>query len=158
MNLSCILPFFILGAAAIGAVTGPSYGYSWLQGALVGFFLGWSPLLLLGLAAGLIQLWRPDLPRCRTGSCAYPDYDYLEHRPSKSEDGIEFLYRCRCGGHYLLREGRLFEVSEDGSERPFMLVSRLGRWIEAELAARADSGRALNSAAAASGYAHLVVA
>jgi hypothetical protein len=134
MNLSSIIPLFMLGAAATGALIGPSYGYPWLQGALVGFGLGWVPLLLLGLAAGLIQLWRPDLPRCRAGSCAYPDYEFLEHRPSKSEDGIEFLYRCQCGGRYLLREGRLCELAEDGSERPFMLVSRWGRWIDADSA------------------------
>ena len=78
MNFYHILPLFIIASILIGTVIGHSGGGSALRGALVGFLIGWSPLVLLALAAGFFALWSPDRPLCKQGGVQVHGLQILE--------------------------------------------------------------------------------
>ncbi len=133
MNFYHILPLFIIASILIGTVIGHSGGGSALRGALVGFLIGWSPLVLLALAAGFFALWSPDRPLCKQGKCKSLDYKFLRlEKPDKDQPPTAYFYRCPCGVDYVQRDGDFLELFEGKLEKPFMKLSKWGRWKRVE--------------------------
>ena len=125
-----LIPLLLLGSTLGGGAIAASLGHAPLAGALTGFLLGLSPLVLLGLAYACWNGWRPDRPRCRMGRCGADDYEFLERRETPLAGGPmqSYLYRCRCGDRYVQRGRRFVQIATDGTEQPFMAVSGWGRW------------------------------
>ncbi len=133
MNFSQILPLFIIASTLMGTFIGHSGGGYALRGALVGFLIGWSPLLLLALAAGFFALWTPDRPPCKYGKCKSMDYKFLRmEQPDEGQPPTAYFYRCRCSVDYVQRDDNFLELCEGELEKPFMKLSKWGRWKRVE--------------------------
>ena len=136
------LPLFVLGSAAVGGAVAYFTGRTILIGVTVGFFLGFSPLVLLGTAYFLLIAWRPDRPICRCGKCQSERYDFIG--TEQVSDGKIYRYRCPvCGREYKQKDNRFWEYMRDASEIPYMRISKWGRWqMESADSTRAADVRA----------------
>jgi hypothetical protein len=128
MSLCQIMPFFIFASAIVGGVIAWAVGARISSGVTLGMAAGVSPVFLLGLLVGLMQLWRPDCPRCL---CGRRRYDYVETiKPDEVNlSSWKYHYRClRCRRNFL-QSGNAFEVmDENGALAPYMIHSEWGRW------------------------------
>jgi hypothetical protein len=128
MNLDRLLPLFVLVCVVLGGVIAHLQGEHFLLGASIGMAIGLSPLLLLGIAYLFIQKWSPDRPPCVCGACASDDYDFMDSLSDIKEH--VYFYRCPvCGREYRAHGGR-FELNTPEGVRPYMKVSRWGRWVK----------------------------
>lgn len=144
MNLSRVIPLLVVGSAAGGGAIAAYTGHDVLVGVASGFLIGLSPLLLLGLAYAFLVAWRPDRPACRNGRCRADDYEFLEwpEGARKEGTGCSYCYQCRCGDRYVQRGTRFVEIAQDATEKPFMALSKWGRWLPDTPCAREPAGAA----------------
>jgi hypothetical protein len=127
MSLSLVLPSLTLIAAAIGGVVAYLIGAPTLSGVAVGFLVGVSPVLFIGVFASLLSAWRPERPTCRCGRCRSGGYEFIG--PAQNSPELVYEYRCpACQRKYRQKGGRFWERLQDGTEIPFMRVSSWGRW------------------------------
>ncbi len=115
-------------------------GSGFLAGRWLSSFLGWPGWIAgvpLGGVAGVAtlyvatrllasverRLW-PMAPACRNGRCFAGDYTVVPHGRLG-----EIRLRCRCGTQYIECGRRLLELLDDGTLRPYMRRTRLGRWV-----------------------------
>ena len=102
---------------------GKTYGF--LYGVL-GFILGAALSIIIPRTLFyLVDKWRPVRPLCRKGICKWDDYDV---RGWDEDDERITILRCKCDIYYVKLGGRLMEILDDGSIKPFMKHSLLGRW------------------------------
>jgi hypothetical protein len=88
--------------------------------------------------------WRPDRPICRCGKGRSEEYEYIG--PEQITAETVFEYRCPfCGRRYRQKEKRFWEFLDNGSDIPYMSISKWGRWqmesTRPTLAADADKPR-----------------
>ena len=127
MNLDFLIRAFFFLSLIGGALTAHFTGAPMLRGILIGVAVGVAPMLLLAAAALLMTLWSPDHPACRCGRGRSGDYEYVGPERGTAESVHEL--RCPfCGRRYGSKGGRFWEIATDGSEMPFMVSSRWGRW------------------------------
>ena len=142
MGLSgAFLPLCVLGSAAVGGAVAYFTGGTILTGVAIGFVLGFSPLVLLGIAHFLLVVWRSDRPICRCGRSQSEHYESIGPEQASAESVFE--YRCPvCGREYRQKDNRFWEYMRDGSEVPYMRISKWGRWQpeNAESTSTADVG------------------
>jgi hypothetical protein len=133
----------ISGGLGYGLMRGLETGW-W--GALVGAVLGagaaWLAWVVLMLCI-LVPFWlfltfyRPFYPRCRNGTCRDKDYKILTtelaqaaqlRAEGQAKQGM--LVQCRCGTLYVEAtfEKRFFEVTPEGTLRPYLRYRPFGRW------------------------------
>ena len=127
MNFCRAYPVFIILSVASGGAIAHSSDALMLNGLLIGLAVGMVPLVLLGIIYALMMAWRPDRPICRCGDCQSSEYEYLG--PQEITEESEYEYQCPfCSRTYRQKDKRFWEVSSDGSEIPYMVISRWGRW------------------------------
>ncbi|KPJ97771.1 MAG: hypothetical protein AMK71_12580 [Nitrospira bacterium SG8_35_4] len=129
MNLCRAYPVFIILSVVIGWAIAHFRNVPVLYGISIGMSVGMAPLFLLGIIYALMMAWRPDRPMCRCGKCQSEDYEFVwrEEIPVMKKTIYEF--RCpSCSRTYRKKDKRFWEVSSDGSETPFMVISKWGRW------------------------------
>lgn len=128
MSLCKIFPLFIALCVAVGGFIAVRTGNSLIMGASIGLTVGFAPLLLLGVTAGLMYRWCPDRPQCICGQCDCVDYKYIDrHSGAKPTDGA-YHYKCpHCGREYRLQGGK-FDIKSTEGFSPYMEISRWRRW------------------------------
>ncbi len=144
MNLSRAYPLFILLCIAGGATIAHFTGASIFIGTAIGSAVGVAPMALLCITYLLFMKWRPDRPMCRCGKCRSEEYEYIGPKHITAETVFE--YRCPfCGRIYRQKEKRFWEFLDNGSDIPYMSISKWGRWqmesAEPTLAADAEKPR-----------------
>ncbi len=113
-----------------GAILASALGRSPFNGAVIGVFIAVIPLIVLGITYGVMMAWRADRPVCRCGQCRSINYEFVGPDNVVFEPGMAFDYRCpTCKRHFRARDSRFVEVLSDGTEVPYMAVSKFGRWI-----------------------------
>lgn len=108
----------------LSPIVGAGIGYRWagLGGVPIGVLIGFSPLLILATAYGVVMLWFPDRPVCMCGNCKSGDYKYRGGSFRKSV----YYYQCPfCQQQYRQKEGR-FEAKGDKDCVSYMKLSRWG--------------------------------
>ncbi len=127
MNLERVLPAFFFLSVGIGALIGYLLGEAAVRGMAIGMVVGVSPILMLGGTYGFIMWWCPDTPKCMCGNGKSSDYKHLSHL-SKHRDEV-YCHKCRkCGREYLLQKRRFDLRVTENDIRPYMVISRWGRW------------------------------
>lgn len=126
LNLQQAYPVFIFLCMAGGAILAHRNGASIAAGVAGGFVVGMLPLLVLGAAVGLMQMWCPERPSCVCGKCNSDDYDYLGPM-HKSEDNA-YYYQCPyCHREYRL-QGLNYDLKNAHGYSPYMKMSKWQRW------------------------------
>ena len=129
MNLCSAYPVFIMLCVAIGGAVAHFSDVPVLYGISIGMAVSMAPLVLLGIMYSLMMAWRPDRPMCRCGKCQSGDYESLRPEEITVTKETVYEYRCPfCSRTYRQKDKRFWEVSSDGSEIPYMVISKLGRW------------------------------
>ncbi len=144
MSFCRVYPIFIILCVPSGGAIARFIGSPVLKGMLIGLAVGFVPLVLLGIIVGLSSMWTPDRPICRCGKCKSADYEYVGPEELTLTEETFFEYRCpSCSREYGQNNKRFWEVSSDGTEIPYMVISKRGRWqiesTEAQLAADSDN-------------------
>ncbi len=108
-----ILQFMVVGGAFIGVViwrwVDEPFGHA---GLLVVIFISVTllSLLLWFLLLGKLLLFYP-LPICRQGHCStLKDYSWDRGTLYGRVKWACYIYRCRCGDHYLLRRNKFMVI------------------------------------------------
>jgi hypothetical protein len=129
MTLCNAYPVFIILCVAIGGAMARFTNAPVLYGISIGMAVGMAPLALLGIIYALMMAWRPDRPACRCGKCQSGDYEPVMPETMTFTEETVFEYRCPfCSRTYRQKNNRFWEFSIDGSEIPYMAVSKWGRW------------------------------
>ncbi len=124
MSLDTLLPILMLLLPAVGGVLG--YRWGGVTGGSIGVAIGFSPFVLFAAAYGAVTVWFPDRPVCICGQCKSEDYKYLGFRKPARDT---HYYKCsRCQRHYRLENGRFDLRQDDESYKPYMKLSKWGRW------------------------------
>lgn len=127
MSLSRALPLLVIVSAAGGGVVAQFIGASVAVGVAIGLAAGMTPIAVLSIGYLVLMAWRPDRPTCRCGKCQSEQYELVG--PEQVTAATVFEYRCPfCGRAYRQAKNRFWELARDGSEIPYMSVSRWGRW------------------------------
>jgi hypothetical protein len=127
MNLCRVYPVFIMLCIAISGAIAHVSGAPLLHVIILGLAVGMAPLVLMGIMSILMVAWCPDRPMCRCGKCRSDDYSYVESGNITVETVFE--YQCPfCSRTYRQRDKRFWEFSSDGSEIPYAVISKWGRW------------------------------
>jgi hypothetical protein len=122
-----VIQFFIALTLTLGAAIGGYLmrGRGWGLTLLGSAFGGMAAFGSLRIAAKVVAVWERDhpwLPVCRNGVCGPSDYTI-------SPMGSTMKYVCKCGIAYVRNFGRFDELSDDGTTKPYLRRSPLGRWL-----------------------------
>lgn len=129
MKLCKAFPIFFAICVAIGGAIAYFSGSSLLYGTSIGMVVALSPLMLLGVLYILIVVWCPDRPECLCGKCQSNSYVFLNSQIEQNALENVYQYRCPfCGRTYRQRHKRFNECLDNGSEIPYMVISKWGRW------------------------------
>ena len=148
----CIIILVIVGGI-LGGMYGSGFGpWGWIAGIAGGSILGFlCSVVLLGTVFWIVSIldrWRPDRPKCKSGRCYSDHYDSLSWSPHKltererqlAADFGGLIYRCRCGTTYLGSKRRFMEILPAGSVKPYMFYRPFSRHWEPHLAPEEDEG------------------
>lgn len=61
-------------------------------------------------------------PRCRNNKCGRSQYVLVEASAEKA------VFRCKCGDHYLSKDGHFSQILNDGTLLPYLVRDALGDW------------------------------
>jgi hypothetical protein len=130
MNLCRLFPIWVTTCTLLGAAISSWLHRGWIIGAAAGMAVGYLPLLLLGVSAGLISLWRPDFAQCLCGRRELRFKGILE--PEPVDDHLsEYLYRCPCGMRYAVGTKHVYMIDHQSKRSLYMTQSKWGRWKRA---------------------------
>jgi hypothetical protein len=129
MNLCLAYPVFIILSVASGGAIAHFTDTSVLYGIFIGLAVGLAPLGLLGIINVLMMAWCPDRPICKCGKCRSMDYKNVGPEEMTLTEETVFEYQCPfCSRTYKQKDKRFLEISSDGCEIPYMVISKQGRW------------------------------
>jgi hypothetical protein len=141
MSLCSAYPVFVILCVAIGGAIAHFTDAPVLYGISIGLAVGFAPLVLLGIIYSLMMAWRPDRPTCRCRKCQYMHYESVWPEEITVTEETVYEYRCPfCSRTYRQKGKRFWEVSSDGSEIPYMVISKWGRWQAENTEAPPTSG------------------
>ena len=95
--------------------------YSWLVGAVLGFFVIPIIAAIWALTLGLVKDGFPMLPTCRNGKCRERDYEqkYFVN---------EFNWVCKCGDRYKRCGRRFMFIDGEGKALPYKIWKPFRGW------------------------------
>lgn len=128
MNLERIFLFFIIFCTILGCVLADVLGKSILLDAALGVLIGSSLIFVLDIIYLLLQIWRPDLPDCVCRKCKSSNYRFIDSM-SSIEKRIYLFKFPYCAREYRKHDNR-FEFNAPEGVKPYMKISRWGRWVQ----------------------------
>src|SRR5438876_11680787 len=116
-----------------GAILGLTLLNPWGRlGLFVGCIVGFVGAMFATWAITMAYFWLFPLPVCRQGKCSRLGRDFVwrQGKILGYEGKGKYLYKCRCGDHYVRQGNKFMYLAADSTTRPYQQLVAIRKWAD----------------------------
>lgn len=116
----------------VGAMCGQKYfSYGWLLGGVLGIIALLVCVFLLSAIIDCTSGGFTRIPKCHNGCCHGPStFSGDEGDYEICQEGDSFYRKCKCNNKYQLRGRRFMIITENGTEKPYLIRRCFKGWCK----------------------------